>query len=191
MRLLVGLGNPGTEYKNHRHNIGFMAAEEISAAFSFSAWQKKFHGRICVGEIAGEKVFILLPDTYMNASGKAVQAASAFHKITPENVIVLHDEIEIAPRKIRIKQGGGHGGHNGLKSIDDAIGKEYWRLRLGIGRPPHPEMDVADYVLSNFNAEEKKWLKPFLKSVAQHFPLMLAGNPSELMNRVTLDLKEI
>jgi PTH1 family peptidyl-tRNA hydrolase len=125
----------------------------------------------------------------MNDSGKAVQAACAFHKIAPENVIVLHDEIELAPGKIRIKQGGGHAGHNGLKSIDAAIGQNYWRVRLGVGRPTHAEMDAADYVLSNFSSAEKKWLAPFLKSIAQHFPLLLAGQPSELMNRVTLDMK--
>jgi len=189
MWLVVGLGNPGERYARNRHNIGFMAAEEISAAYSFGPWQKKFHGRICAGEIGGEKIFILLPETYMNESSRAVQAACAFHKITPEKIIVLHDEIEIQPGKIRVKQGGGHGGHNGLKSIDAAIGPDYWRARLGIGRPPVPEMETADYVLSNFNAEEKKWLKPFLKSIAGHFPLLLSGQPSELMNRVTLDMK--
>lgn len=196
MFLVVGLGNPGARYAGHRHNIGFMAAEEISAAYSFGAWQKKFHGRVSAGEISdkekvkSEKAFILLPETYMNESGKAVQAACTFHKIPPERVIVLHDEIEIAPGKIRVKQGGGHAGHNGLKSIDAAIGQNYWRVRLGVGRPAVPEMDAADYVLSNFSAEEKKWLKPFLQSVAEHFPLLLENNASEYMNRVTLDSKK-
>jgi len=189
MHLVVGLGNPGTRYAGNRHNIGFMAAAEIAAAFSFSAPQKKFHGKICTGKIDGKKSAILLPETYMNESGRAVQAACAFHKIPPENVMVLHDEIEIVPGKIRIKQGGGHGGHNGLKSIDAAIGQNYWRVRLGIGRPPVAEMEPADFVLSNFTAAEKKWLKPFLKSIAANFPLLLSGQPSELMNRVTLAMK--
>jgi len=231
--LVVGLGNPGTRYAQNRHNIGYMAAEAISAAYSFDGWSKKFHGKVSEGKIPfslqgegpakpgmrgtggsselsdagtmscpphpplrgtlslqGEgKVILLLPETYMNESGRAVQGACTFHKIAPENVIVLHDEIELAPSKIRIKQGGGHGGHNGLKSIDAAIGPNYWRVRLGIGRPPHPEMEVADFVLSNFSPEEKKWLAPFLKSVAEHFPLLLENQPSELMNRVTLDTK--
>jgi PTH1 family peptidyl-tRNA hydrolase len=195
MWLLAGLGNPGTRYAGHRHNIGFMAAEAISAAYSFGAWQKKFHGQICAGTIADEKAILLLPETYMNESGRAVQAAATFHKIPPEKIIVLHDELEIAAGKLRIKQGGGHGGHNGLKSIDAAIGPNYWRLRLGIGRPPKPApaqagVEAADFVLSNFNADEKKWLGPFLKSVAAHLPLMLSGNPSEMMNRVTLESKE-
>ncbi len=189
-----------------------MAAEAISAAFSFSAWQKKFHGLLSAGTIplsldglnacvqggpkdqvrgVEEKVLLLLPSTYMNESGRAVQAACTFHKIPPENVIVLHDEIELQPGKIRVKQGGGHAGHNGLKSIDAAIGQNYWRVRLGVGRPPHAEMETADYVLSNFSAEEKKWLKPFLQSIAAHFPLLLAGQPSELMNKVTLDMKPV
>jgi len=193
MYLVVGLGNPGTRYAHNRHNIGFMAAEAISAVFSFGPWSKKFHGKISTGEIDGEKVLILLPETYMNESGRAVQAACTFHKIGPENVIILHDEIELAPGKIRLKQGGGHGGHNGLKSIDAAIGTNYWRVRLGIGRPPELEngtlMDTADYVLSNFSAAEKKWLSPFLTSITRHFPLLLSGQPSELMNRVTLEMK--
>ena len=191
MWLVVGLGNPGARYAGHRHNIGFMAAEAISAAFSFSAWSKKFHGKMCTGDIGNEKVLILLPDTYMNESGRAVQAACTFHKIAPENVIVLHDELEIAPGKIRIKQGGGHGGHNGLKSIDAGIGQNYWRLRLGIGRPTVPAMEPADYVLSNFTVAEKIWLNPLLESVAAHFPLLLSGQPSELMNRVTLEMKTL
>jgi PTH1 family peptidyl-tRNA hydrolase len=188
MWLVVGLGNPGTRYAHHRHNIGFMAAEAISAAFSFGSWQKKFQGQICSGDIGGEKTLLLLPETYMNLSGKAVQAACTFHKIPPENVIVLHDEIELLPAKIRTKQGGGHGGHNGLRSIDECIGKNYWRVRLGVGRPT-PPIEVDDYVLSNFTAEEEKWVTPLLKSVAQHFPLLLAGKDAELMNRVTLDMK--
>jgi len=193
MWLVVGLGNPGTRYANHRHNIGFMAAEAISAAFSFGSWSKKFHGQICTGEIGDDKIYTLLPETYMNESGRAVQAACTFHKIAPEHVIVLHDEIEIGAGKIRIKQGGGHGGHNGLKSIDAAIGPNYWRVRLGIGRPPELDngerMDTADYVLSNFSAAEKKWLTLFLQSIAKHFSLLLSGYPSELMNRVTLEMK--
>ena len=189
MWLVVGLGNPGTQYASNRHNVGFMAAAEIAAAFSFGSVQKKFHGRICAGEIEGTKALILLPDTYMNESGRAVQAACTFHKIPPENVLVLHDELDLLPGKIRVKQGGGNGGHNGLKSIDVAIGANYWRIRLGIGRPPVPQMDTADYVLANFSVDEKKWLQPMLKSIAAHLPVFInGGNYSELMNRVTRDM---
>lgn len=188
MWLVVGLGNPGTRYAHNRHNIGFMAAEAISAAYSFSAPQKKYDGILQSGTIDGEKALLLMPETYMNLSGKSVQAAATFHKIKPENIIVLHDEIEIEPGKIRTKLGGGHAGHNGLRSIDECIGKNYWRVRLGVGRPK-PPIEVDAYVLSNFTADEEKWLTPFLKSVADHFPLMLQGKDAELMNRVTLDMK--
>lgn len=188
MFLVVGLGNPGARYANNRHNIGFMAAAEIAAAFSFSSPQKKFDAQIQSGTIEGEKVLLLFPETYMNLSGKSVQAAATFHKIKPEQIIVLHDEIEIEPGKIRVKQGGGHAGHNGLRSIDECIGKNYWRVRLGVGRPV-PPMEVDAHVLSNFTPEEEKWLTPFLKSVAKHFPMILAGKDAELMNRVTLDMK--
>jgi len=194
MHLVVGLGNPGTRYAGHRHNIGFMAAAEIAAAFSFGtqekSWQKKFQGRICAGAIGGEKILILLPETYMNESGRAVQAAAAFHKIKPENIIVLHDELALAPWKTRVKQGGGDGGHNGLKSIDAALGPDYWRVRLGIGHPGTSD-EAADYVLSNFSVAEKKILPTFLKSAAAHFPLLLENNPSEFMNRVSLEMKSI
>ena len=189
MWLVVGLGNPGARYAGHRHNIGFMAAEAISAAYSFSAPQKKFDSAVQSGTIDGQKVLLLLPQTYMNLSGKAVQAAATFHKITPENIIVIHDEIELAPGKIRVKRGGGHGGHNGLRDIDAAIGKDYWRVRLGVGRPV-PPIEVDAHVLSDFNAEEKKWLPDFLKSTARHLPLLLDGKDAELMNRVTLDMKQ-
>lgn len=189
MWLVVGLGNPGTRYAHNRHNIGFMAAEAISAAYSFSAAQKKYDGILQSGTIEGEKVLLLMPETYMNLSGKSVQAAATFHKIKPENIIVLHDEIEIEPGKIRTKQGGGHAGHNGLRSIDECIGKNYWRVRLGVGRPK-PPMEVDAYVLSNFTADEEAWLSPLLKSTAKHFPLMLQGKDAELMNRVTLDMKK-
>lgn len=188
MFLVVGLGNPGARHANNRHNIGFMVAAEIAAAFSFAAPQKKFNAQIQAGSIDGEKVLLLMPETYMNLSGKSVQAAATFHKIKPENIIVLHDEIEIEPGKIRVKKGGGHAGHNGLRSIDECIGQNYWRVRLGVGRPT-PPMEVDAHVLSNFTAEEEKWLAPFLKSVAKHFPVMLEGKDAELMNRVTLDMK--
>lgn len=188
MWLVVGLGNPGECYAHNRHNIGFMAAAEIAAAFSFGTWQKKFHGRIASGEIDGERALILLPETYMNESGRAVQAAAAFHKIPSENIVVLHDELDLASAKIRIKQGGGNGGHNGLRSIDAALGEDYWRVRLGIGHPGNKDL-VHDYVLSNFSTEEKKWLKPFLKSVAESFPLLISAQPAEMMNKISLAMR--
>ncbi len=184
MWLLVGLGNPGTKYQHNRHNIGFMAVDAISAAHKFTDWQKKFDGQIATGTLAGEKVVLLKPQTYMNLSGKSVQAASAFYKILPAHIIVLHDEIDIAPGKIRIKQGGGDGGHNGLKSIDQAIGPHYHRVRLGVGRSDNPEMDTADYVLSNFNNDDQKWLALELKAIAEHAVLLL-NDHANFMNKVS------
>ena len=135
MWLIVGLGNPGGSYARNRHNIGFMAADEIVRRHCFSPWRSKYQGQIAEGTIAGEKVLVLKPETYMNLSGQSVAAAARFHKIPNGNVIALHDEIDLPPGKVRVKKGGGAAGHNGLKSIDAHLGNDYWRVRLGIGHP--------------------------------------------------------
>lgn len=186
MRLVVGLGNPGAGYAKNRHNIGFMAADAIVRRHNFSAWKTKFQAELSDGTLGGEKVLVLKPMTYMNNSGQAVGEALRFFKILPRDVIVLYDEIELAPGKIRVKQGGGHAGHNGLRSIDQHVGKDYWRVRLGIGRPQHKEQ-VAGYVLHDFSRAEEKWLEPLLDSVATHMPLMVKGDEGRFMNKVTLD----
>ena len=153
--MLVGLGNPGSQYENNRHNIGFMAVDEIVRRHRFSAWRKKFDGLICDTVIDDAKIYALKPQTFMNLSGNAVQAMAAFYKIRPENIIIFYDELDLAPGKLRVKQGGGANGHNGLKSIDAHLGKNYWRVRMGIGRPEDKER-VTGYVLGNFAKDYKK-----------------------------------
>lgn len=187
MRLVVGLGNPGAGYARNRHNIGFMAADEIVRRHAFSAWRNKFQAELADGTLSGEKVIVLKPLTYMNLSGQAVGEALRFYKILPKDVIVIYDEIELPPGKIRVKQGGGHAGHNGLRSLDQHIGKDYWRVRLGVGRPPQKEQ-VANYVLHDFAKADEAWLTPLLDSVATHLPVLVKGNEGGFMNKVTLDI---
>ncbi|MCE7887931.1 MAG: aminoacyl-tRNA hydrolase [Alphaproteobacteria bacterium PRO2] len=189
--LIAGLGNPGDKYARNRHNIGFMAAQKIADTYGFPPFKSKYKGLIAEGSIKGRKVILILPQTYMNVSGESVQPAAKFYKIPPEKIIALYDEIELPPGKMRVKKGGGNAGHNGLKSLDEHLpGTDYWRVRLGVGRPPHKEMDVADYVLGNFAAEDDKWLGGLLKAVAEHVPQLLDGKDSEFMNKVTLDTKK-
>lgn len=185
MHLLVGLGNPGDEYARHRHNIGFMAVEEAARRFGFSAWRQRFHGRAAEGMAEGARVLALQPLTYMNLSGQAVAAALAFYKLTPEDVVVFHDDLDLAPGKVRVKKGGGAGGHNGLRSLDSHIGPAYWRVRLGIGHPGD-KTQVHGYVLHDFAKADSTWLEPVLDACAQALPLLLAGQPDKFMNRVTM-----
>ena len=185
MLLLVGLGNPGAEYARNRHNIGFMAVEEIARRHGFSPWRKRFQGQTAEGTVGGDKVLALEPLTYMNVSGQSVVAALQFFKLTPENVVVIHDELDLPPGRIRVKKGGGHGGHNGLRSIDSHIGKDYWRIRLGIGHPGDKNQ-VSGYVLHDFAKADQSWLDPLIDAVADAFPLMARGQPENFMNKVTL-----
>lgn len=189
--LIAGLGNPGDKYARNRHNIGFMAAEKIAEVYGFGPFKSKNKGLISEGSIKGHKVVMVMPQTYMNLSGESVQPVAKFYKILPERIIALYDEIELPPGKMRVKKGGGNAGHNGLKSLDEHLpGTDYWRVRLGVGRPLHKEMDVADYVLGNFTADDDKWLGGLLKAVAEHVPQLLDGKDSEFMNKVTLDTKD-
>jgi PTH1 family peptidyl-tRNA hydrolase len=187
MRLLVGLGNPGPSYAANRHNIGFMAVAAISHRHGFSAPKSRFDGSFQEGEIAGERVLALRPTTYMNDSGRAVAAASGFFKIDPADIIVLHDEIELVFGKLRVKRGGGAAGHNGLRSIDAAIGPDYWRVRLGVGHPGHRD-HVRHHVLSDFTAEERPVVEKFCFAVADALPLLLRdlarGEPNNFLNKV-------
>jgi len=185
MILCVGLGNPGTEYQHNRHNIGFMALDEIVRQHNFGPWRKKFQGRICEGTIAGEKVMALQPFTYMNDSGQSVGAAMSFYKLAPGNIIVFHDELDLPPAKLRVKKGGGHGGHNGLRSIDAHIGKDYWRVRIGIGHPGDKNA-VTGWVLHDFSKTEMALLNPLIDTVAASLPMIVAGRPEEFMNKVSL-----
>ena len=183
MRLLIGLGNPGGAYAHNRHNIGFMAADEIVRRHSFSPWRSKFQGQVAEGTIDGERVLALKPETFMNLSGQSVAAAARFHKISLAEIIVFHDELDLPPGKLRVKCGGGAGGHNGLKSIDAHLGNEYWRVRLGIGHPGDKSL-VHNWVLGNFAQSDQTWLDPLLENVAREVPLLFKGEANGFMTRL-------
>ena len=185
MLLLVGLGNPGAEYARNRHNIGFMAVEEIARRHGFGPWRKRFQGQTAEGTVGGEKVIALEPLTFMNLSGQSVTAALQFFKLKPENIVVIHDELDLPPGRIRVKKGGGHGGHNGLRSIDAHVGKDYWRIRLGIGHPGDKDR-VSGYVLHDFAKADQSWLDPLIDAVADAFPLVVKGQAETFMNKVSL-----
>jgi peptidyl-tRNA hydrolase, PTH1 family len=188
LRLIVGLGNPGARYGRNRHNIGFMAVDAIVRRHRFGPFRGKFQGEIAEGEIAGGRLYALKPQTFMNLSGDAVGAAARFYKIPPEEIAVIYDEIDLAPGKLRVKRGGGAAGHNGIRSIDDAMGEDYWRVRLGVGHPGVKEL-VQPYVLQNFAAEEMLWLTPLLAALAEALPLLIAEDASGFMTKVALILK--
>jgi peptidyl-tRNA hydrolase, PTH1 family len=184
MRLIVGLGNPGARYARNRHNIGFMAAEAIARCYGFAAPRSRFKGELAEGAIAGERCLLLRPQTFMNDSGEAVLAAMSFYKIAPGDIVVIHDEIDLRPGKVRVKCGGGAAGHNGLRSIDAMIGPDYWRVRIGVGHPGIKEL-VQPYVLQNFPADELRlWVEPLVAAVAETLPLLLDGTPQAFMSEV-------
>lgn len=183
MKLLVGLGNPGSEYAATRHNIGFMAVDRLVRRHSFPAFKDKFNAQVAEGVIGSEKVILLKPQTYMNESGQAVLAACAFYKIKPSDIIVIHDDMDLAAGKVRVKTGGGSGGHNGIKSIDAHIGTDYARVRVGVGKPDAPER-VIGWVLSPFEATDKKQVDAVLDKMAENMDLLIAGDAATFMNRV-------
>lgn len=188
MLIIAGLGNPGRQYAGHRHNVGFMAADAIARRHSFSPWTKKFNALVCEGRLGAEKVLLMKPQTYMNLSGQAVGEALRFYKLEPENLIVLYDELDLAPGKLRVKKGGGAGGHNGIKSIDAHCGKDYRRVRIGIGHPGD-KARVNAHVLSDFAKADHEWLEPMLDAVADHIALLAEGDDSGFMNKVSLAVK--
>ena len=184
MRLIVGLGNPGARYARNRHNIGFVIADAVVRRYGFSAYRDRFKGEVAEGPIGGERCLLLKPQTFMNDSGEAVLAAMSFYKIRPEDILVIHDELDLRPGKVRVKRGGGSAGHNGLRSIDALVGADYWRLRIGIGHPGVKEL-VHPYVLQNFPAEEVKlWVEPLVEAVAETIPLLVGGDPPAFMSEV-------
>ena len=185
MKLFVGLGNPGAAYAGNRHNIGFMAVDRIAADHSFGPWKKAFKGLIADGRLGDARVLLLKPDTFMNLSGQAVQAAMAFHKILPADVMVFHDELDLAPGKLRVKHAGGHAGHNGLRSIHGHIGEAYGRVRLGIGHPGHKDA-VAGYVLHDFAKADADWLDDLLRGISDGAALLAAGESARFLNAVAL-----
>lgn len=185
MLLIAGLGNPGPRYAKQRHNIGFMAADAIARRHSFSGWSNKFQAEIADGTIAGEKVLLIKPQTFMNLSGEAVGKALRFYKLNPSDLIVIYDELDLQPGKARIKTGGGHGGHNGIKSIDAHCGKDYKRLRLGIGHPGHKER-VNAHVLGDFAKADSQWLDPLLDAIGDNSDLLVKGDDSSFLNKLTI-----
>lgn len=190
MKLWVGLGNPEPGMARNRHNIGFMALDVIANRHGFSPWRRRFKGLVAEGSVGGQKIVALKPMTYMNVSGEAVQPAAAFYKIPIEDIIAFHDELDLAPGKVRVKQGGGAAGHNGLRSMDRALGSSnYWRVRLGIGHPGDKDR-VLGFVLGDFGKEDSHWLISLLDAVADSASLLADAKPAEFMTRVALLTKE-
>ncbi len=185
MFLIVGLGNPGSEYRNNRHNIGFMAADELVRRYNFTPWRSRFSAETAEGTIDGEKVLILKPQTFMNNSGQAVRAAMDFYKLPVENVVVIHDELDIPVGKVKAKTGGGAGGHNGLKSIDSHCTPQYARIRIGIGHPGDKNL-VVPYVLSDVPKADRQVLEPELEDVAEALPVLLKEGTGGFTSRLAL-----
>jgi PTH1 family peptidyl-tRNA hydrolase len=184
MRLVVGLGNPGLRYAKNRHNVGFVAIDAIARRHGFPAFRDRFKGELSEGLIGGEKRLLLKPQTFMNASGEAVLAAASFYKVPPAEIVVIHDELDLRPGKLRVKRGGGSAGHNGLRSIDALLGADYWRVRIGVGHPGVKEL-VLPYVLQNFPADEiGEWVAPLIDAVAETIAVLLAGDAPAFMSEV-------
>lgn len=189
MKLFVGLGNPGAAYAGHRHNVGFMAADRIAAAHSFGAWRSRFQGQCAEGQLGGEKCLLLKPMTYMNESGRAAGEAARYYKLAPEDVVVIYDEIDLAPGKVRVKSGGGAAGHNGVRSLASHVGDAFTRVRIGIGHPGSKHK-VQGYVLRDFPKGERDWLDPLLDAIAEAAPKLAKGDASGFMNAVALSRGE-
>ena len=187
MKLWVGLGNPGGQYAHNRHNIGFMAVDRIAADHGFGPWRSKFQGQISDGVIAGEKILLLKPGTFMNLSGQSVAEAARFHKIDLPDITVFHDEIDLAPARIKAKQGGGHAGHNGLRSISGHLGDGYGRIRLGVGHPGHKDA-VPGYVLKDFAKADANWLDDLMRGISDGVPALATGDAAKFLNAVALRL---
>lgn len=183
MLLFVGLGNPGTKYAKNRHNIGFMALDRIAEDHGFGPWKQKFQAELCEGRVGAEKVILLKPMTFMNLSGQSVGEAMRFYKLTPEDITVFHDELDLAPGKVRVKMGGGHAGHNGLRSIHQHIGEQYQRVRLGIGHPGRKEL-VAHYVLQDFAKADAEWLDDLMRGLGDGAPDLADGRKDKFLNAI-------
>jgi PTH1 family peptidyl-tRNA hydrolase len=185
MKLFVGLGNPGGKYARNRHNIGFMALDQIASDHGFSPWKSKFQGQICEGRLGRDKVLLLKPETFMNLSGQSVGEAMRFYKLEPADVVVFHDELDLAPSRLKVKSGGGHAGHNGLRSIHAHIGEAYDRVRIGIGHPGRKEL-VAAYVLHDFPKADDVWLDDLLRGMSDGAAALADGDAGKFMNAVAL-----
>lgn len=188
MRLFVGLGNPGAKYASNRHNIGFLAVDEIARRHGFAPWRRRFQGETSEGVLGHEKVVLLKPATFMNESGRAVQEATNFFKLAPADVTVFQDELELPPAKVRVKVGGGIAGHNGLRSISAHIGNDYRRVRLGIGHPGVKEF-VHSHVLSDFAKSDRAWVEALCQAIADNAGLLATGQDASFANKVHLTMQ--
>lgn len=188
MLLFVGLGNPGAQYAGNRHNIGFMALEAIAREHRFPPFRARFKGRASEGQIGGERVVLLMPETYMNESGRAAQEAARFYKIELADVVAFHDELDLAPGKLRIKTGGGNAGHNGLRSLTAHLGNDYRRVRLGIGHPGDKAL-VHSYVLNDFGKSERPWVEALCDAVARNAALIVQGDDSKFQTKAHLAME--
>jgi PTH1 family peptidyl-tRNA hydrolase len=188
MLLFVGLGNPGAAYAGNRHNIGFMAVEAIAKRHGLGPWRRRFQGVTAEGPLAGERVLMLLPGTFMNESGRAVAEAAHFYKLGIGDVVVFHDEIELLPGKVRLKTGGGNAGHNGLRSITEHIGNDYRRVRMGVGHPGVKEL-VHGHVLNDFAKSERPWVEALCDTVADNAGLLAKGQDASFQNKVHLTMQ--
>jgi len=207
MKLIVGLGNPGSQYALTRHNVGFIVVDALSQENGLSSFQTRFKGLWTSGVLDPDiscpisskpgshsvtpkenleqtPLHFFKPLDFMNRSGPPVGACAAFYKIPPEDILVIHDDIELEPGKIRVKQGGSHGGHNGIKSLESSIGKNFWRLKIGVGRPSNPHQDVATYVLEKFRAQDENWLVPLIQDIVYFFPLLLQDDKNLFVSKV-------
>jgi PTH1 family peptidyl-tRNA hydrolase len=188
MWLLVGLGNPGPGYAGNRHNIGFMAIDAVVRRHNLGSWRRRFKGVTAEGLIGGERVIALKPETFMNDSGRAVAEAANFHKIDPGNIVVFHDEIDLAPARVRVKTGGGIAGHNGLRSISAHVGNDYVRVRIGVGHPGVKEQ-VHAYVLGDFAVSERPWVETLCDILADNAAMLVKGQDSNFQNKVHLAMQ--
>ena len=188
MRLLVGLGNPGSEHVGNRHNIGFMVVQEIARRHGFPPWRRRFQGVATEGTIGSERVLLLLPGTYMNESGRAVGEAAHFYKLPLSDIVVVHDEVDLPPGKVRVKAGGGNAGHNGLRSITAHVGNDYRRVRIGVGHPGVKEL-VHGYVLGDFAKAERPWVEALVEAIADNAGLLARGDDATFQNKVHLAMQ--
>jgi PTH1 family peptidyl-tRNA hydrolase len=187
MKLFAGLGNPGVKYAGHRHNIGFMALDRVAQDHGFGPWKSKFQGQVSEGRLGSEKIVLLKPTTFMNKSGQSVGEAMRFYKLDSTDVTVFHDEIDLAPGKLRCKAGGGHAGHNGLRSIHEHIGPHYDRVRMGVGHPGHKDR-VPGYVLHDFAKADQEWLDDMLRGISDGVAHLADGDTGRFLNAVSLRL---
>jgi PTH1 family peptidyl-tRNA hydrolase len=185
MLVFAGLGNPGERYARNRHNIGFMAVDHIARVHGFEPWRGRFQGQVSEGRLGEAKVILLKPQTFMNRSGQSVGELCRFFKLDARSLTVFHDELDLAPGKVRVKEGGGHAGHNGLRDIEAHMGREFRRVRLGIGHPGSKDR-VTPYVLSDFAKADQDWLQPVLNAVADAAPFLAGNAPEKFMTRVAL-----